>query len=533
MSNSFILLAIDQLRDGNSLTTRLAEQILAEVHHMHQWASLAVWLWNRPCNADEKRVLQHAQQFPELKRLWSLPNPDLNAGQPTEHDWFDTLLITTSQRGHIGPEVIQRLIQEFIDGDLEHADMAMWLAMVCRFGLQTEDVQYLTTAMAESGTIHDYRQAPELSGRRLIRRYPTGALSEKSALILPALMTAFHDSHPVASPFMVARSLSFTGGTWDKLLSIPGFQFPHPGQEAINAMASCGCAMVVSKDDSNPADRLMYQLRSATGTVRSIPLAAASIASKQLALPAHRLLLDVRYGNGAFFQEDEARELAHLIQTLVELAGTQCDLVFTDTPQPGGSAIGNALEVIEAITLMTDSPADWNKRSLSHQRNTVLDFFAQLMTAEFPEDSQSTWRQRGEDALADGRVAQAFSRILHAHGVDTTFTDKLLSNPFRICPNWNKRHTITSDRHGTLTAIDQRALGYFVNVELGGGGNAYLGEVDRSTGIRLHKRLGDHIKQDETLMDIVLPGAMDWDESIAQRCREFYTIEERYPRQQN
>jgi len=521
---SHLLLAIEKCRDGFRLTESLCLKVEATEAMTHQWASLGVWLIHRDVSNSESQLLQKIKELQgdALERLWQLesPNPDY------QNDWVDDLLLCTQEKKELGEATIERWINEFVDEKVTTVEMSLWLALVCRYGLHDGDLIQLTKCMTDSGVTYDYRDAPDLKGRRLLRRYPTGALSEKSALILPALLCVFAEDYPLASPFMVARSLSFTGGTWDKLLSIPGFTFPHPGEEAIQTMRDSACAMVVSKDDCNPADRLLYQLRSATGTVRSIPLAAASIASKQLAMPAHRLLLDVRYGEGAFFNKAEARELSTTIRKIIEQDKIACDILMTDTEQPGGSSIGNAVEVMEAIAIMSNHTESWDTRGIEDQKKLVCQFFATLMSQEFKELDFENWVAAAYKSIEEGRVEKAFEKILKAHQVTESTVETILKTPESLCPSWEKRYTISSEISGTLKSIDQRSLGYLVNVEMGGGGNDYQGEVVRGCGVILHKRLGDHIEVGETLLEVI-PSEKEVALDFEQRCQKCFTIVEK------
>jgi len=167
--------------------------------------------------------------------------------------------------------------------------------------------------MLESGSVFDYRSLARKTGRRLIRRYPTGGVSEKVSLILPSILVALSEHIPLMSTTLVARSLSFTGGTWDKLAIIPEFRFAAPGQDIENILAETRVAVCTTNSQVCPADRSLYTLRSLTGNVVSKPLIISSICSKHLALPVHRILMDVRFGPGSFmFRKEDAMDLATL-----------------------------------------------------------------------------------------------------------------------------------------------------------------------------------------------------------------------------
>lgn len=412
------------------------------------------------------------------------------------------LLKGTSRRKNQGKARLQALISDFLSHRISSVFMAIWLMKVCYDGMSDPDVLDLTLAMRDSGRIYDYRNLAELDKRRVIRRYPTGALSEKTALILPSLLSAFWAEFPLVTPFLVARSLGFTGGTWDKLSSIPGFVFPIQGEETIEVMKSCGAAMCVTSGDFNPADRELYKLRSVTGTVECEELIISSIASKQLAVPADHLLLDVRYGPGAFLSESQAGSVASHLQKVIVMNGVPCILAFNDTQQPTGTAVGNALEVLESLAVMGfDTSAKWDERALQEQRQIVIGLFSDLMSAEFKVHDKSWWQQAAEDKLGTQEVRRAFLNLLLHHKVPKETVDQIATNPAAIF----LRHIavpVYSRLRGRLSGIDQPKLGNLVNFSLGAGGNDYAGQFDCSTGVILRKRLGDRVDRNEAICDL-------------------------------
>lgn len=363
-----------------------------------------------------------------------------------------------------------------------------------------------------------------MDGYILVRRYPTGALSEKAALILPSLIAAASQEFKVASPFLVARSLGFTGGTWDKLSAIPGFRFPLPGEETVDILKCCGVAMTVTHGNLNPADRMMYQLRSVTGTIESEELIVASIASKQLAVPAHRLLIDIRYGYGAFLSEREsAQSLALRLQQTINSGGVPTLCHFTDTPQPGGASIGNALEVAEAICVLGGGDGEWwDSRWIYEQKALVLEFFCKLMSSEFPEHPVRAWANLAGKWLSDGTALEAFQRILETHGVTSILINQLFEDPFAALKIPSSPQVVRAVTKGVLSHIDQRGIGNFVNVTLGGGGNSYSGDFHSSTGIILAKRLGDPVLRDDPLCFVFSPNG-PIDEQI-RKVREYFHV---------
>jgi thymidine phosphorylase len=396
---------------------------------------------------------------------------------------------------------LRTFLQEFLTEALSPDHVAAWLGTVVERGLAPESLHELTHAMKDSGRTYDYRSSPRLQGRKLVRRYPTGGLSEKTALILPSVLVKAATRYSVASNFLVARSLGFTGGTWDKLSAIPGFRFPLPGDQSLDAIERCGVAMTVTHGDLNPADRKLYQMRSVTGTIESYELIVASIASKQLAVPADHLLLDVRYGEGAFLRSHkEARRCAEGMVSVISAGGVPCSAHLTDTPQPSGTAIGNALEVAEAMATMRANAANgWDPRALQEQRELVLTFYGLLMSRTFHTKSVEAWVEEARVWFESDEVALSFEALLSAHGVEPSTIDALTRDPLGALGIADRRVAVLSDRRGRLTHVDQRRLGHLVNFGLGAGGNDYGRAFRSGTGVRLNRRVGDLVALEQPL----------------------------------
>jgi thymidine phosphorylase len=502
-----------KLREKKPLTERDCQYLESGEAQPFQLASLCVQLIHRSdLGPGEAGLVRHVLERhgiasgylrgafagnPWIERL----APPRDVSGAVEEDLV-RIVRATGADSALGAAAIQSIVDRFVRDDLPLEIMAIWLMTICQRGLSEEDMRLLTFAMRDSGRTYDYRGLPELGRARVIRRYPTGALSEKVALILPSMLAAVRDAYPIVSPFLVARSLAFTGGTWDKLKAIPGFTFPDPGEDSIRAMRACGVAMSVTHSDINPADRKMYAFRSTTGTVESHPLLMSSIASKQLALPADHLLMDVRHGDGAFCATfAEGDRLGRDLTCLISAAGVPCSYHLTDTVQPNGSAVGNALEVLEALAVMGHGRDDrrWDPRALEEQRQLVLEFFAILMGRTFADRDREAFRRLGADTLASGRVFECFLDVLSAHGVGAETRRHLREAPARVIGPRTEPVAIRSPNDGALRRIDQRQLGYIVNFRMGGGGNEYAGSFDPRPGVILHKRIGDRVAAGEVI----------------------------------
>jgi thymidine phosphorylase len=330
----------------------------------------------------------------------------------------------------------------------------------------------------------------------------------------------------------VAKTLSWTGGTWDKLSTIPGFTFPEQGDQCLRLLSqSPHVAMSVTNANFNPLDRRLYALRSATGTVENLSLIVASIASKQITLPADFLLMDIRWGAGAFVKtKEEATRMGELLMTLCR-PYMNADFVLTDTPQPTGAAIGNVLEIIEAVQVMKlksnirnlpsiitecsqqydASPStntmdeihhtvntgtiSWNVDALQHQQKLVINMLAKMLRAVLPYIGDEVYFKQQIEGCFDGTtLLQSFERLLRAHHVSSEVVYGIVNDPETLLLGNQLRVPIVSSVAGRLMSIDQEALGLFVNFTLFTGLTDFVRRKENNgAGVVLHVRLHDTI----------------------------------------
>lgn len=392
--------------------------------------------------------------------------------------------------------------------DKKHRDdllVSIWLMLVYKKGLSHKNVKQITLAFKNSGEIFDYRSLPEINNRKMIRRYPTGGVSEKIALIMPSLICLLADEYPIASNFLVARSLGFTGGTWDKLSVIPGFTFPKQGKETIDILKKCNVAMSVTKDSFNPYDNYLYQLRSATGTVDSLPLIEISIASKLLSTPVDYLLLDVRYGDGAFAKnKKEAQKLGRdLKKILSEDKRMKFNSCYTEMRQPSGVAIGNKLELIEAIAILKNDLYNpfLNTDALLEQQKLIKDMLC-IILKDFLSESKKIIMSKIDVLFDTGKAIDGFKRILAAHGVKRRTIKNLIENPESLIAQYGK-FIYKAARSGKVKYINQRILGTFVNFEICSGVNEFVSVQKNGGGIILKVRLGEYVEKNQNLCEVI------------------------------
>lgn len=468
-----------------------------------QLVSLAVRLLGRPCTRGEKRFLELAARnqptIEDCLRLWGPSNAVSTS--LTKHEFeLGKVLLSISAGREVSRRSLSSVVMKAAMGAIRVEDVSALLTYIYVYGLSPRTTRNLALAMRDSGIAYDYRNNSSLNHARILCRYPTGGLSEKEALILPSLISSFSREWGIASTYLVAKSLSFTGGTWDKLNAIAGFRFRKMGKETLGAMRSCGVAMVVTQGGFNPADRLFYHLRSLTATVGSFPLIVSSIASKFLALPPDRLLLDIRFGAGAFLRtKEDALKLAKAIEGILREVQVSFDFVIRENLYPTGMAVGNALEVVEALILLSGGNPQWDTRALHEQRSLALESFSKLMHSEFPSQSVGWWKLQASNCLRSGQALESFFRILKEHSVDESMISDIRRDPMLAIGPRRKPFAVKSHHGGVLVEIDQKLLGEIVNFWLSGSTKTLDGSENSKTGVLLKKRVGDPIRKGETI----------------------------------
>ncbi|MGQ9926008.1 MAG: thymidine phosphorylase [Chloroflexaceae bacterium] len=380
-------------------------------------------------------------------------------------------LIARKRDGHaLSSAEIAWLIEQYVAGAIPDYQMSAWAMAVVLRGMDERETADLTMAMARSGRVLDLHDLAPIT----VDKHSTGGIGDKTTLVLAPLVAAV--GLPVAK--MSGRALGFTGGTVDKLESIPGFRATLEAEEFRRLVREVGLVVAAQSEDLAPADKKLYALRDVTATVESIPLIAASVMSKKLAAGADCLVLDVKYGRGAFMHTlEEARELARCMVTIGRHAGRRVAAVISSMQQPLGYNIGNALEVREAIAaLRGHGPADVVELSLT--------LGAQLVQLAGLRDHEAAARALLREALDRGVAWDSFRRMVAAQGGDVSYIDA----PERL-PSAPVQRDVPAPRSGYVTAIDAMALGLAVNA-LGGGRTHKDAPIDPSVGLVLHARIG-------------------------------------------
>ncbi|MBA3469354.1 MAG: pyrimidine-nucleoside phosphorylase [Herpetosiphonaceae bacterium] len=392
------------------------------------------------------------------------------------------LIIKKRDGGTLSSDEISWLIRGYTAGEVADYQMAAWAMAVVLRGMDDRETTDLTLAMAASGDQFDLGDiAPNA-----VDKHSTGGVGDKTSLVLGPLLASV--GLQVAK--MSGRGLGFTGGTLDKLEAIPGMRVDLSQAEFRRAVQEIGMVIAGQTADLAPADKQLYALRDVTGTVESIPLIAASIMSKKLAAGAHSIVLDVKVGGGAFMKTlEQARELAQTMVRIGTLAGRNVSALLSTMEQPLGLAVGNILEVREAIaTLHGNGPSDLH--------DLCLDLGAQLLVLAGKDRSARTARTRLEGALMSGQAWRKFRQFIIQQGGDVATVD----DPSRL-PVAPVVIALPAPSGGFIDRIDALEIG-LVAAELGAGRSRKEDTVDPTVGLVLAAKIGDYVEAGEPLIHI-------------------------------
>ena len=383
-------------------------------------------------------------------------------------------IITKKKRGDaLTREEITYWINGYVAGEIPDYQVAALLMAICFRGMTSAETAALTAVMAASGDRIDLSAIP---GRK-IDKHSTGGVGDKTTLIVSPIVAACG----CYAPKMSGRGLGHTGGTVDKLESIPGFRTNLSPEEFRAVLMDCHTSLIAQAGTLARADKLLYALRDVTATVDSIPLIASSIMSKKLASGADAVLLDVKTGRGAFMKtEEEARALAETMTAIGKAADFPTAALLTNMEQPLGRAVGNSLEVTEAVSVLRGTgPDDLREISLA---------LAAGMLRLADGAPLAACRARAERAVESGAAFDVLVRMTRAQGGDPAVLDD--ASKF---PQARASRVIHAERSGFLTRLDAEAVGRAA-VLLGAGRTAKDAPIDPAAGILLHKKCGDAVR---------------------------------------
>ena len=391
-------------------------------------------------------------------------------------------LITKKKHGGVLTDAeIEYMVDGYVKGDIPDYQMSAMLMAIWFEGMNDHEITELTKCMAKSGDMIDLSGIP---GKK-VDKHSTGGVGDKTTLIVAPIVAACGGK--VAK--MSGRGLGHTGGTVDKLESIPGYQTALDREKFFNTVKKCGVSVIGQSGNLAPADKKLYALRDVTATVDSIPLIASSIMSKKIAAGSDCILLDVKTGSGAFMKTlDDSIKLAQTMVNIGEGAGRRTVALITDMDTPLGYGIGNSIEAMESMDVLKgEGPEDLREVSLQLAANMLY-----LVGKGTPEQC----RTMAEKAIADGSAFETFCTMVREQGGD----DAVLRDysKFRKAPYTVE---VLAERDGYITKMNAEEVGE-TSVVLGAGRETKDSPIDFSAGLILHKKYGDAVKKGDSLVTL-------------------------------
>ncbi len=381
--------------------------------------------------------------------------------------------------GELTPEELHELMLGYARDEIPDYQLAAFCMAVYFRGLSSAETYAMTEAMIATGETVDLRSA---LGRKVVDKHSTGGVGDKTSIAVGPIVAA--SGVPFAK--MSGRGLGHTGGTLDKLESIPGFRVELTTDELVAQVREAGMAIIGASADLVPADKRLYALRDVTATVDNFSLIAASIMSKKIAGGAEAIVIDAKVGDGAFMKSlEDARALAEAMLDLGQRAGREVVCLLTDMDQPLGRAVGNALEIREAIaTIRGEGPPDFVE--------LVLAAASRLLALSDLSVDEQEGRARAERAMADGSALEAYERWIRAQGGDTDEG---------ALPTAPVVREVAADREGYVAALGAVAVGQAA-LHLGAGRRTTDDTIDHSVGIVCLLKRGDRVAKGEPLAEI-------------------------------
>ena len=377
---------------------------------------------------------------------------------------------------------INFVVRGYTAGEVADYQMAALLMAIYIRGMSNEEAIALTEEMLHSGEVVDFSDL----GRPRVDKHSTGGVGDKTSLVIAPVVAAAG----VFVPMISGRALAHSGGTLDKLESIPGFKTDLSLAEFRATLEKVGAALIGQTAEIAPADKKLYALRDVTATVPCRPLMAASIMSKKMAEGISGLVLDVKVGGGAFMKEEDDAEL--LAQLMIEIArgmNKDCVALITDMNQPLGRAVGNSLEVIESLdTLKGSGPADFNQ--------LCRELAAEMIVLGRAADTIERGRAMYDELIASGAAMEKMREIIEAQSGDPRVVDD-----YGLLPHAQHQEKIVAERSGYVQAIDTEAIGH-ASMLLGAGRARLDTAIDLSVGLIVEARIGDRVDKGSALATV-------------------------------
>ena len=393
---------------------------------------------------------------------------------------------------------IEDFIRGFVAGEIPDYQVASWLMAIFLNGMDSTEASALTKSMLHSGEVLNFSEIPTLK----VDKHSTGGVGDKTSLILAPLVAAAG----ITVPMISGRGLGHTGGTLDKLESIPGFSTSLNLTEFRHMLVNVGVSLIGQTENICPADKKLYALRDVTGTVESLPLICSSIMSKKLAEGIDGLVLDVKFGSGAFMKDlDSARTLAQSLINIGKSNGKKISALLTSMQQPLGRFIGNALEVEECIAIMKqenlrDCPLD----QLGDTTELSLELAGQMIFLGGQAENAAEGVKRARQILHSGAAFEKFQEICHHQGGDLSKLPKAKLN-----------RLVLAKQSGFISAFNTEQIGMSALL-LGAGRKTQNDVIDPTAGLQMHAKLGTSVKKGDPLFTLYSSTAASFEEA---ECR--------------
>jgi len=380
-------------------------------------------------------------------------------------------------------EEIAYFIDGVTTGQIADYQTSALLMAIYLNGMNNQEQQALTEAMLHSGSILDFSDIPKPKADK----HSTGGVGDKTSILIAPLVAACG----AAVPMISGRGLGHTGGTLDKLESIPGFRVNLSTTEFKEVLEKVGYAMAGQTGELAPADKKMYALRDATSTVEAIPLIVASIISKKGAAGLDAMVIDVKVGNGAFMRDEaRARALAHALVSTGNSCGIRTKALLTDMNQPLGSAVGNSLEIKECVELLRGEVNEAAKPVL----DLSLELSAQLLVLARLEETLEAAHARLQKTLDSGKALECLRKNIEAQGGEPRVCD----SPGSFLPLVKESFKVESPRSGFITSINTTEIGHTI-AAIGGGRVRIEDVIDPTVGFVTELKIGDHVSAGEVV----------------------------------
>ncbi len=379
-------------------------------------------------------------------------------------------------------EEIRFLVNGYVSGEVADYQMAAFLMAVFLNGMNEDEILWLTRVMRDSGDIVDLSDIVGIK----VDKHSTGGVGDKTTLIVGPIAAA---AGAIVAK-MSGRALGHTGGTLDKLESIPGFRVELSREEFVEQVEEVGIAVIGQTANIAPADKKIYALRDVTATIESIPLIASSIMSKKLASGADRFVFDVKVGRGAFMQDiEDARELAYYMVKIADMEGKKAVALLTNMDEPLGWAVGNSLEVMDAIDTLKG-------KGEPHFTDKCLELASWMIYLANEAESIDEAREKAREKLESGEALDKLREMIERQGGDPRVVED-----YSLLPKGEKVYEFKASRDGYISAIDALKVGRAVML-LGAGRQKKEDEIDYGVGAWFERKVGDEVKKGDVIFKL-------------------------------